>query len=132
MPWSAVHTYTDPGDYAAAIRATTIDLTVMRCGHFIGKRTRIDLLARVVARAGDLREHLQNSLQFVFVQRHQTGFNGHRAVACLAWPLPPNFRARVAPACGRTTRAAVRLSACYTGAFEHTRARSAQTASAAA
>jgi hypothetical protein len=43
MPWSQVHTFTDPGEYAAAIRATTIDLTVMARGHFIGKRTRIDL-----------------------------------------------------------------------------------------
>jgi hypothetical protein len=43
MPSSAVHTFTDPGDYAAAIRATTIDLTVMERGHFIGKRVRIDL-----------------------------------------------------------------------------------------
>src|SRR5262245_13380374 len=43
MPSSAVHTFTDPGEYAAAIRATTIDLTVTGRGHFIGKRTRIDL-----------------------------------------------------------------------------------------
>jgi AraC-like DNA-binding protein len=43
MPSSAVHTFTDPGDYAAAIRATTIDLTVMARGQFAGKRTRVDL-----------------------------------------------------------------------------------------
>jgi hypothetical protein len=43
MPSSQVHTFTDPGEYAAAIRATTIDLAVMGRGHFIGQRTRIDL-----------------------------------------------------------------------------------------
>jgi hypothetical protein len=43
MPSSAVQTFTDPGEYAAAIRATTIDLTVTGRGHFTGKRTRIDL-----------------------------------------------------------------------------------------
>jgi hypothetical protein len=43
MPSSAIHTFTDPGDYAAAIRATTIDLTVIGRGNFAGKRIRIDL-----------------------------------------------------------------------------------------
>jgi AraC-like DNA-binding protein len=43
MPSSAVNTFTDPGEYAAAIRATTIDLTVTGRGCFTGKRTRIDL-----------------------------------------------------------------------------------------
>ena len=43
MPSSDVRTYSDPDAYAAAIRATTIDLTVMGRGRFIGKRTRMDL-----------------------------------------------------------------------------------------
>jgi AraC-like DNA-binding protein len=43
MPSSDVRTFSDPAAYAAAIRATTIDLTVMERGRFIGKRTRIDL-----------------------------------------------------------------------------------------
>ena len=43
MPSSAVDTFTDPGDYAAAIRATTIDMAVTGRGRFIAKRTRIDL-----------------------------------------------------------------------------------------
>ena len=43
MPSSQVHTFADPGEYAAAIRATTIDLTVTARGHFTGKRIRIDL-----------------------------------------------------------------------------------------
>ena len=43
MPSSAVLTSTDPDEYAASIRATTIDLTAMGRGQFTGKRTRIDL-----------------------------------------------------------------------------------------
>ena len=43
MPSSAVHSFTDPDDYSASIRATTIELTITGCGHFTGKRTRIDL-----------------------------------------------------------------------------------------
>jgi len=39
---SEVHSFTDPGNYSAAIRATTIDLTVMGRGRFVGKRARID------------------------------------------------------------------------------------------
>lgn len=42
MPSSSVLTFTEPGEYAAAIRATTIDLTVTGRGRFSGKRTRID------------------------------------------------------------------------------------------
>ena len=43
MPSSAVHTFTEPAEYVAAIRAMTIDLTVTGRGRFSGKRTRIDL-----------------------------------------------------------------------------------------
>ena len=64
MPSSAVHTFTDPGDYAAAIRATTIDLTVMGRGHFIGKRTRIDLHRLWMQR---LSENMARTLHSAFV-----------------------------------------------------------------
>jgi hypothetical protein len=64
MPSSAVHTFTDPGDYAAAIRATTIDLTVMERGHFIGKRTRIDLHRLWMQR---LSENMPRTLHSAFV-----------------------------------------------------------------
>ena len=64
MPSSAVHTFTDPGDYAAAIRATTIDLTVMERGHFIGKRVRIDLHRLWMQR---LSESLPRTLHSAFV-----------------------------------------------------------------
>jgi AraC-like DNA-binding protein len=43
MPSSAVRTFTDPDDYAAAIRATRAELTVTGRGRFAAKLTRIDL-----------------------------------------------------------------------------------------
>jgi AraC-like DNA-binding protein len=42
MPSSSVRTFTDPDEYASAIRATTVDLTATGRGQFLGKRTRID------------------------------------------------------------------------------------------
>ena len=43
MPSSAVRTFTDPDDYAAAIRGTRAELTVTGRGHFAAKLIRIDL-----------------------------------------------------------------------------------------
>jgi AraC-like DNA-binding protein len=43
MPSSAVHTFTDPDDYAAAIRATKAEINVTGRGRFTGKIIRIDL-----------------------------------------------------------------------------------------
>jgi hypothetical protein len=43
MPSSAVHIFTDPGDYAATIRASTHEMTVTGRGRFAAKLTRIDL-----------------------------------------------------------------------------------------
>jgi AraC-like DNA-binding protein len=43
MPSSAVHTFTDPDDYTAAVRATRAELTVIGRGRFSAKLTRIDL-----------------------------------------------------------------------------------------
>ena len=42
MPSSAVHTFTDADDYAAAIRAATIEMIVTRRGQFTAKHIRID------------------------------------------------------------------------------------------
>ena len=42
MPSSAVRTFTDPDDYAAAMRATKTELTVTGRGTFAAKLTRID------------------------------------------------------------------------------------------
>lgn len=43
MPSSAVRTFTDPDDYAAALRATTLELTITERGHFSGKIVSVDL-----------------------------------------------------------------------------------------
>src|SRR5215467_1498214 len=43
MPSSAVRTFSDPDDYAAAIRAVEVELTVTEPGRFTGKIVRIDL-----------------------------------------------------------------------------------------
>src|SRR5438067_8108701 len=43
MPSSAVRTFNDLDDYAAAIRQGTYELTVTERGHFTAKLTRIDL-----------------------------------------------------------------------------------------
>lgn len=43
MPSSAVRTFTDPDDYATAIRATRAEMTVIGRGQFAAKLTRIDL-----------------------------------------------------------------------------------------
>jgi AraC-like DNA-binding protein len=43
MPSSAVRAFTDPDDYAATIRAGTVELTVTGRGDFYAKLTRIDL-----------------------------------------------------------------------------------------
>ena len=42
MPSSAVHRFSDAGDYAAAIRGGTIEVTVTGRGQFSAKRIRID------------------------------------------------------------------------------------------
>jgi hypothetical protein len=43
MPSSAVRTFTDPDDYASAIRATKAEITVIGRGRFTAKLTRINL-----------------------------------------------------------------------------------------
>jgi hypothetical protein len=43
MPSSVVRTFTDPDDYAAAIRGTRAEMTVIGRGHFDAKHTQIEL-----------------------------------------------------------------------------------------
>jgi len=43
MPSSAVYTFTDPDHYAAMARATSVELTISKCGSFAAKLVRIDL-----------------------------------------------------------------------------------------
>jgi hypothetical protein len=42
MPSSAVHRFSDPDDYAAAIRAATVEVMITGRGQFTAKRIRID------------------------------------------------------------------------------------------
>jgi AraC-like DNA-binding protein len=53
MPSSAIRTFTDPYDYAAAIRATRAELTVTGRGDFTAKITRIDLHSLWMQRFSD-------------------------------------------------------------------------------
>jgi AraC-like DNA-binding protein len=43
MPSSAVHTFTDPDDYAAADRAANVEINITGRGHFAGKIVSIEL-----------------------------------------------------------------------------------------
>ena len=43
MPSSQVHTFTDPGDYAAAIRGSRAEVTILGRGQFRAKLTKIEL-----------------------------------------------------------------------------------------
>ena len=43
MPSSVVRSFTDPDEYAAMIYPSTIELTVIRRGHFGASHSRIDL-----------------------------------------------------------------------------------------
>jgi hypothetical protein len=43
MPSSVVRSFTDPEQYAAVIYPSTVELTVIRRGHFAASHTRIDL-----------------------------------------------------------------------------------------
>jgi hypothetical protein len=88
MPSSQVHTFTDPGEYAAAIRATTIDLTVMARGHFTGKRTRIDLHRLWMQR---LSENMPRTLHSAFVDRAR-----HRHFPHTPWTTPALGRRGIA------------------------------------
>jgi AraC-like DNA-binding protein len=53
MPSSAVHTFADPDEYAAAIRGTTVELTITERGFFTGKIIRIDLHRLWMQRVSD-------------------------------------------------------------------------------
>jgi len=64
MPSSAVHTFTDPDDYAAAIRAGTVELTVNGRGDFTAKLTRIDLHRVWMQRFSDKLPRILHSANF--------------------------------------------------------------------
>ncbi len=64
MPSSAVRTFTDPEDYAAAIRATRAELTVARRGRFAAKLIRIDLHRLWMQRFSDNLPRIAHSASF--------------------------------------------------------------------
>jgi hypothetical protein len=96
MPSSAVHTFTDPSDYATAIRATTIEMTVIGRGHFAAKRTRVDLHRLWMQR---LFENLPRVVHSAFVARAR-----HRHLPHAPWTTPALERCGIAAEQHHTTQ----------------------------
>jgi AraC-like DNA-binding protein len=78
MPSSAVRTFTDPDDYAAAIRQGTYELTVTQCGDFAAKLTRIDLHRLWMQRFSDNLPRIS----------HIAGWGGRAVIAFRTRPGP--------------------------------------------
>ena len=57
------------------------------------------------ARSGDLRQHLEDSLEFVLMQGHQAGFDGHGSCRAAGGPAAANSGCGVCPA--------ARILACF-------------------
>jgi AraC-like DNA-binding protein len=85
MPSSAVRTFTDPDDYAAAIRQGTIELTVTERGHFTAKLTRIDLHRLWVQRFSENLPRVS----------HVAGWGGRAIIAFRTQPGPSLLRSGV-------------------------------------
>lgn len=82
MPSSAVHTFTDPDDYAAAIRQGTHEITVTERGYFAAKLTRIDLHRLWMQRFSDNLPRIS----------HVAGWGGRVVVAFRTQPGPAMLR----------------------------------------
>jgi AraC-like DNA-binding protein len=78
MPSSAVHSFGDPAEYAAAIRQGTYELTVTERGDFIAKLTRIDLRRLWMQRFSDNLPRIS----------HITGWGGRAVFAFRNQPGP--------------------------------------------
>ena len=78
MPSSAVRTFTDPDDYAAAIRQGTYELTVTERGDFTAKLTRIDLHRLWMQRFSDNLPRIS----------HIAGWGGRAVIAFRTQPGP--------------------------------------------
>jgi hypothetical protein len=78
MPSSAVQTFIDPEDYAAAIRQGTYELTVTERGHFTAKLTRIDLQRLWMQRFSDNLPRIS----------HIAGWGGRAVIAFRTEPGP--------------------------------------------
>ncbi len=85
MPSSAVQTFSDPGDYAAAIRQGTHELTVTERGHFTAKLTRIDLH----------RLWMQRFSEKLARVSHISGWGGRAIIAFRTQPGPSLLRSGV-------------------------------------
>ena len=78
MPSSAVRTFTDPDEYAAAIRQGTYELTVTERGDFTAKLTRIDLHRLWMQRFSDNLSRIS----------HIAGWGGRAVIAFRTQPGP--------------------------------------------
>src|SRR5580692_5696753 len=94
MPSSAVRSYTDPDDYATAIRGSKTALTVVNRGNFSGKITRIDFHRLWMQR---LSENLPRIM-------HSSSDSGRAIVSFHTQPGPDLIRAGVAVDCNSIAR----------------------------
>jgi AraC-like DNA-binding protein len=78
MPSSTVRTFTDPDEYAAAVRQGTYELTVIERGHFTAKLTRIDLHRLWMQRFSDNLPRIS----------HIAGWGGRAVIAFRTEPGP--------------------------------------------
>jgi hypothetical protein len=78
MPSRAVRTFTDPDDYAAAVRQGTYELTVTERGDFTAKLTRIDLHRLWMQRFSDNLPRIS----------HIAGWGGRAVIAFRTQPGP--------------------------------------------
>jgi AraC-like DNA-binding protein len=78
MPSSAVRTFTEPDDYAAAIRQGTYELTVTERGDFAAKLTRVDLHRLWMQRFSDNLPRIS----------HIAGWGGRAVIAFRTQPGP--------------------------------------------
>jgi AraC-like DNA-binding protein len=85
MPSSTVRTFTDPDDYAAAIRQGTIELTVTRPGDFTAQLTRIDLHRLWMQRFSENLPRVS----------HVAGWGGRAVIAFQTHPGPTLLRGGV-------------------------------------
>jgi AraC-like DNA-binding protein len=78
MPSSVIRTFTDPDEYAAAVRQGTYELTVTERGHFTAKLTRIDLHRLWMQRFSDNLPRIS----------HIAGWGGRAVIAFRTEPGP--------------------------------------------
>src|SRR5580704_5446053 len=90
----------DESEGACAARADRAWLTVKRARRGRVERLRIEFLIGTFAGARDLREHLHDAFEFVLVQSHQAGFDGHGTCASASGTAAANSSGGISPAAG--------------------------------